>query len=397
MKKKLEELEKQAILRIIEEMNGSSITSARMLGILNEVRRESKFEPKKNCPVNKQKLLGLVRNALGEYLCEKVEYSGSFAAGRLLSKYYIENYEEAKKSAALYFEKLATKPAGDRRKQQAIGKILSIVQKISESPDFTIKLDLLKELIDSKTPVNSTMRNWDSMLRKEGIILKFKAERGIYRFDSFNVEEVKRKLEVLYGEASEEPKKTVPKKADPIPVKEERELTPDEEKVIFLLAKFTNRKPTSMKNLWEKVKKEGISAGYDFTNLIRQAGLKKWFVQTRNPIAGGFEYKFEFTGDIQAVASLMGQETEKTYLIRSSLDEAQIKAFMGTNYTLLNAKPGDNLYEVRCSGIESKANLVLLAMGFRGYDSFIKEDDAEEIRKLQVKMIEAFINNEKDE
>ena len=120
-------------------------------------------------------------------------------------------------------------------------------------------------------------------------------------------------------------------------------------------------------------------------------------MQTRNPIAGGFEYKFEFTGDIQAVASLMGQETEKTYLIRSSLDEAQIKAFMGTNYTLLNAKPGDNLYEVRCSGIESKANLVLLAMGFRGYDSFIKEDDAEEIRKLQVKMIEAFINNEKDE
>lgn len=397
MKKNLEDLEKQSVLRILTEFKDEKeMTSGRMLSILNEVRKSGKIAIKKNCSANRQKVVELVRKVIGEYLCERSEYSHGFGKGRQPSKYYIESgdYENAVKAAMMYFEKCSSKvvKAVTAQKRASISKILVILQKIEEAPDCTVKLDVLKELIDVKSSVNLTLQNWKKMLGKEGITLKFQAMRGIYKFDLENVREVKTKLESVYGKLSEESKKTKAPKITSIP---EKELTTDEEKVIYLLAKITNRKPVPNKDIWTRLKQQGLS-GFDFSNLIRRAGLKKWFRTTRNPIPGGFEYCYEFTGDIQAVASLMDQETEKIYLIRSSLDESQMKTCMksNNNFRLLNAKPGDNLYELRCSDHESKVRIALLSMGFRGYDSFIYEDDAKEINELKNQILESYLKNE---
>jgi len=393
----------KTLISIVEEITKEGgMTSSRMLAIQNIVRKSLGLSPKKVCSTNKQKLVELVRQVLGENLTEEVVYGTTYGEGRKPTKFSIIDSEKALEDIEKYFSKKEdkAKKASTDQKRVAVSKLISILEKVSESPENTISKDTLRELIDAKTPVSGTLRNWSSMLQKEGINLVIKsAGRGFYKIA--DLKETKEKLEDLYGRLTEEGEGKKRKTRKPITVEEEdKELTDNEERVIYLLAEICNGREVPYSKIWTSLKKQGISAGFDFNNLIKRAGLKKWFVQSRAVVIGGIENQIKFIGDLNAVASLMGQEIETTMLVRSSLEPNEMKSIM-KNSTIILKSPmhNANIYSIGYSR-ESKASMLdlfKLRLSFRGDDGFIEDVDETFVDQIVDKISNEIIKSESAE
>lgn len=371
----------KTLISIVEEIKKEGeITSSRMLTIYNIVRKSMGINPLKVCPTSKQKIVGIVRKVLGENLNEEAVYA-SYGEGRKPTRFSITDCEKALKDIEVYFSKKKSKAikSSTEQKRVAISKLITILEKASMSSDM-IKTDMLKELIDAKTPISGTLRNWSSMLEKEGVKLIIKSTgKGIYKIE--NLQDTKEKLEEAYGKLSEEyegKKKTT----KPITLSEDKfkELTSEEERIIYLLAKICEKKEVPYHRIWTELKRQGITAGFDFNKLIKRSGLNKWFEQVKKVVAGGVENQIKFTGDLTAVASLMGQEVEKTMLVRSSLEPSEMKSIIKNNTVILKCPmPNANIYSIGYSGKSklSQLDLLKLKLSFRGYDGFIEDSDEE--------------------
>lgn len=372
-------MEKQALIRIVEELKEGSMTNSRMLGILNEVRKENGEPIKKNCPANKQRITELCRKVLGDNLTEETRYSG-FGIGRQPTRFGLKNSDDAMKSIEMYFSAPKTKtPKGVSQKRIAVGKLLSILQKIDETPGKVIKKDTLKELMNAKSSVSMTLGSWKKMLLKDGIELEIKSSGGLYKIEK--LDELKSKVTALYEKlmAGYEVKEKKTHKPAVIEKKIiEEDLTPEEEKLVFFLAKTCDHKQMSISRIWVEFKKQGLSVGFDLYGLIRRAGLKKWFVQGKKMEQHGMTSTLEFIGNLEVVASLLGQKVEKSILVRSSLEPNVMKSIV-ENYKLLSEQTGDNIYEVRFDpeSNESRFNIFSLYQGFREGDGFIYDSDEE--------------------
>lgn len=381
------EEKRKALISIVEELKKEEeIAGSRMLTIFNIVRKSIGIKPLKVCSASKQKIVGLVRKVFGENLNEEVVYGSFYGEGRKPTKYSIKDCEKALKDIEVYFSKKESKAikSSTEQKRVAISKLIAILEKASMSSDM-IKTDILRELIDAKTPISKTLRNWSSMLDKEGIKLIIKsAGRGIYKIE--NLQDTKEKLEEIYGKLSEkcEGKKKTTK---PITLSEDKfkELTSEEERIIYLLAKICEKKEVPYHKIWTELKKQGINAGFDFNNLIKRSGLNKWFEQIKKVVAGGVENQIKFTGDLTAVASLMGQEVEKTMLVRSSLELSEMKSIIKNNTVILKCPmPNANIYSISYSEKSrlSQLDLIKLKLSFRGYDGFIEDADEDYVSKV---------------
>jgi hypothetical protein len=376
------EEKKKTILSIVGEMKKEgNVTSLRMLTIQNNVRKSLGLKQKKVCSTSRQRIVSIIREVIGEEnLIEEVGY-GKYAEGRKPTKFSIRDFDAAFKCIENYFSKKAEKARKLKtgQKKLVVAKLISILAKVNETGNNIISKDLLFELIGAKTPLAGTLKNWSSMLEKEGITLSIKSEgrKGIYEIK--NLEETKSKLETLYGKLTEssESVKRKTKPYTPTTISEEnKKLTEEEERVVYLLSKICFNKDVPYSDIWKQLRKQGI-LGFNLNNLINRAGLRKWFVQTRKAVPGGFENQIKFVGNLEAVASLMGQEIEKTILIRSSLEPEEIRAMMSNSKIVLKVSmPNANIYSVTCSkSMLSMLDLFKLRMSFRGYDSFIEEED----------------------
>ncbi len=377
--------EKQALIRIVEELvKAGSMTNSRMLGILNEVRKENGETLKKNCPANRQRITELCRKVLGDNLTEETRYSG-FGIGRQPTRFGLKDHDEAMKSIEKYFSAPKTKtPKGVSQKRTAVGKLLSIIQKIDETPGKAIKKDTLKELIDAKSSVSMTLGSWKKMLMKDGIELNIKSSGGLYKIE--NLDDIKSKITALYEKlmAGYEVKEKKTRKPAIEKNVIEEDLTPEEESFVFLIAKTCDHKKTPINHIWATFKKQGLPVGLNLHKLIRRAGLKKWFVQDKVLTLGAMTSTLEFIGDLEVVASLLGQMVEKSILIRSSLEPNELKSIVGSGYELLNAKSGDNIYKIKFDpdSKESRFNIFKLYLGFRGGDGFIYDADEEFVLEI---------------
>jgi len=394
---KEKELEK-TVISIVEELrDGEEITNSRMLAIQNSVRKLLGLSHKKICSTNKQRLVELLRKVLGENLQETIQYGTAYGEGRKPTKFSIKDYEKARKDIERYFSKAEMKKKSliTSQKKTIISKLITILKKVNDTPGNTIERDLLTELIHAKTPISGTLRSWNSVLEKEGIRLLIKSTGRGKSYKVENVEETLTKLESLYERVADE--KVVVKKekeTSPLVIKEERkELTEDEEKVLYLLAEICNRKEVPYSNIWANLKRQGITVGFDFNDLIKRSGLKKWFVQTRRVILGGVENQLQFIGDLNAVASLMGQKTtnNRIILFRSSLEPEEIKSVV-KNIKLLSYMPNASIYSIEYSDM-SVLDLIKIKFSFRGYDGFIDANDKILVDKVVNETLEKISTN----